>query len=582
MTKRLLLLFFLFLMIGKLYGQQPVLAGNLSRRVTIQVKNQKITEVLNQISRAGKFYFSYQGNLFNTDSLVNVSVQNATVLSVLDGLFKGKLDYKENGQYIILRSAALHLTIEPENITTAVDLYLISGYVVDTKTGARVKQASVYEKKLLQSTLTNNDGYFKLRFRGDYNEVILTASKESYRDTTLIFLSNITIKPEGYQDTTSASKKSRVSNMVESLGIGKFFVSSKQRIQSLNIGDFLATSPIQTSFTPGLSSHGMMSSQIINKGSLNILGGYSAGLNGIEFGVVFNMEKTDVRYFQAAGLFNIVGGSVEGVQLAGAMNSVIGNSNAFMAAGLVNSVRSDTYGVQLGGAVNLVKGNVSGVQAAGLYNYVRGKATGLQIAAVANITNDQVDGVQIAGLFNYAKRLKGVQFGLVNLADSSSGYSFGLINLVKKNGICKVSVSANELMNTNLSLKTGTRKLYSILMIGQNISNTEKIVSGGMGLGHEFQLGKNLSLATELSSQFLYLGDSKDSPSLNKLQANLQIRIFKGLTLFGGPSYSIYSSDQLAGSGVKGYKQQVAPSYSHKINDTTRGWLGWNAGITLF
>jgi len=581
MTKRLSLLFLMFLMIGKLYGQQSTQAGNLSRKVTIQVKNQKITEVLNQISAAGNFYFSYQGNLFNTDSLVNVSVQNATVMSVLDRLFKGKLDYKENGQYIILRSAALRLTIEPDNITTAVDLYLISGYVVDTKTGARVKQASVYEKRLLQSTLTNNDGYFKLRFRGDHNEVILTASKEFYRDTTLIFLSNITIKPESYQDTT-ASNKSRVSNMVESLGIGRFFVSSKQRIQSLNIGDFLATSPVQTSFTPGLSSHGMMSSQIINKVSLNILGGYSAGLNGFELAGMFNMDKTDVRYFQAAGLLNIVGGSVEGFQLAGAMNSVIGNSDAFMAAGLINSVRSDAYGLQLIGAVNQVKGNASGVQAAGLYNYVKGKVSGLQIAGAANIVNDQVDGVQIAGLFNYAKKLKGVQFGLVNLADSSSGYSFGLINLVRKNGICKVSISANELMNTNLSLKTGTRKLYSILMVGQNISSTEKIGSAGIGFGHEFLLGKKLSLATELSSLFLYLGDSKYSPSLNKLQANLQIRIFKGLTLFGGPSYTIYNSDQLAGSGVKGYKQQVPPSYSHRISDTSRGWLGWNAGITLF
>ncbi|AMP99219.1 hypothetical protein AY601_2325 [Pedobacter cryoconitis] len=563
MNRKLLLLCFLSVITCKIYAQQD--AENLSRRVTIKVKNQKIAEVLTQISTSGNFYFSYQGNLFNTDSLVNLSVQNTPVRTILDQLFRGKIDYKENGQHIILRSANFHLTIEPDNITTAERLYLISGYVIDTKTGAKVKQASVYEKRLLQSTLTNDDGYFKLRFKGDYNEVILTASKEAYRDTTLIFLSNITIKPQGYEDTSSA-RKSRVSNLVENMGIGRFFVSSKQRFQSLNLSGFLANSPFQASLTPGLSSHGMMSSQVINKASFNILGGYSAGLDGIEMAGLFNMDKTDVSMIQIAGLFNIVGGSVKGVQMAGAVNSVIGNVDAMQVAGLVNYVR----------------GNTSGLQMAGLSNHTRKDFNGLQMAGAGNISNGTLKGVQIAGLFNYAKTVKGVQFGLVNVADTSSGYSIGLINIVKKNGYHKISLSGNELINANLSLKTGTKKLYTILMAGRNLSDTAKISSFGFGFGHEIQLNPKLAIGVEYLSQFISTGKWSETSNLNKLQLHLQYKIANGLAIFGGPSYSIYGTDYPQGSGVKGFKQQVPPSYAHAFNNTTSGWLGWNIGITLF
>lgn len=549
MNKTLLVLCFLFFALCKVYAQQDNQAENLSRRVTLKLKHQKIAEVLNQISTSGKFYFSYPGNLFNTDSLVTISVQNMPVRTVLDQLFRGKVDYKENGAHVILRLANLHLTIEPENITTAERLYLISGYVIDTQTGSRIRQASVYEKRLLQSALTDNDGYFKLRFKGDYNEVILTASKEAYRDTTLIFLSNINIKPEGYEDTTSG-RKTRVSNLVENMGIGRFFVSSKQRLQSLNIAGFLANSPFQASLTPGLSSHGMMSSQVINKASYNILGGYSAGLNGVEMAGLFNMDKTDVSFFQVAGLFNIVGGSVKGLQVAGAVNSVIGNIEA--------------------------------MQVAGISNYVRGNANGLQIAGAANMTGGTIKGVQIAGLFNYAKTVKGVQIGLVNVADSSSGYSIGLLNLVKKNGYHKISLSGNELINLNLSVKTGTQKLYSILMVGQNLSDTAKVTALGLGFGHEIVMNKKLSLGVEYTSQLIAAGKWSNTSGLNKLQVNLQFKIADGLAVFGGPSYSLYVTDYPQGSGIKGFKQQVPPSYAHQFNKTTSGWLGWNIGITLF
>src|SRR5205814_7803774 len=51
------------------------------------------------------FYFSYNSILLKRDSLVTLSAQGKTVRQILDLLFRGTVEYKENGNYIILRRA---------------------------------------------------------------------------------------------------------------------------------------------------------------------------------------------------------------------------------------------------------------------------------------------------------------------------------------------------------------------------------------------------------------------------------------------------------------------------------------------
>nr|WP_121273082.1 STN and carboxypeptidase regulatory-like domain-containing protein [Pedobacter schmidteae] len=571
----------LLLLIGYAKAQMPLLPSkhNLEKRVSLDIKEQQISEVLHKISKAGDFYFSYSGTLFKQDSVVNMSIRNMPVREILDRLFNHKVDYRENGDYVILRYAANHLTIEPENITSAEKLYLISGYVTDTETGLKVKQASVYEKRLLQSTLTDNKGYFKLKFKGDHNEVILTASKETYRDTTLIFLSDIKVKPEGYTDP-DGNQSNSTSGDIENSRVGRFFISSKQRIQSLNIPDFFANTPFQASLTPGLSSHGIMSSQVINKFSLNILGGYTAGSDGVEIGGIFNINKGNMKKLQFAGVFNAIGGSVDGLQFAGLVNEVQGENKGMQAAGLINHVRKDVNGVQLAGLANLVGANMSGVQAAGLINVVAKQTNGIQLAGLGNVACKNFKGVQVAGLFNYAKKMEGFQIGIINVADTSTGYSLGLLNIVK-NGYHKISIYATETVNTNVSIKTGNAKLYTILFVGANFSSNEKIKTYGLGIGHDFILNNRMTIGLELTGQSLYLGSWDQSNLLNRINSNFQFQLFKGLTLFGGPSYAIYSGDAPAGSSAPGYKQNVVPSHHTSFGKGTKGWIGFNAGITI-
>ena len=570
---------FFFAQIHIVFGQHSADIPKLNRRISLNIEKQKLGEVLDQIAQKGGFRFSYSGTVFDPDSVVSIQATGEPVRDILDRLFELKADYRVSNDYIILRSAVLRFFIQPEIIKTDEKHYLISGYVIDEQSGKKVSDASIYEKRLLESALSDQNGYFRMRIRGNHQSVILTVSKEAYRDTSLMFLSTVTIKPEGY--TYEDESFSYASNLVERLGIGRFLVSAKQRIQSLNISGFLTNSPFQASLIPGLSSHGMFSSQVVNKASLNLIGGYTAGLDGVELAGLFNISKNDVRYVQLAGLSNVVGGSLQGFQAGGLFNSVLDSLNGFQAAGLGNDVRKSVGGWQAAGVFNHVRMNLNGMQVAGVSNLVSNHTRGLQVSGVGNITSKEMRGIQIGGLFNYAKNLKGLQVGLINVADTSSGFSLGLINWVSK-GYHKLSLASTDVFNQQLAIKSGNPKLYSMLIAAGNFTGNNKVYSAGYGLGHHRDFNKWLSASAELSAQGIYLGYWDYPNVLGKLQLNAQFRLVKGVSLFGGPSYSVYRTDPLSQTDV-GYKRDIAPASAKIIdNGKVRSWTGWTAGVILF
>jgi hypothetical protein len=403
----------------------------------------------------------------------------------------------------------------------------------------------------------------------------------------------VTVAPEDYlvpdslkRTTDTVSKAIAAagdSAKVERTGMGRFLLSTKQQVQSLNLKHFFTTRPFQVSLTPGLSSQGKMSGQVVNNFSLNVLGGYTAGTNGVEIGGLFNIDKKEVKYFQAAGIVNVDGGKMKGFQVAGINNTVLDTSYGFQAAGINNLVKGKFAGFQAGGIYNHVADSVKGVQAAGVANFAKRKLSGAQFAGVGNISNKETDGVQIAGVFNYSKKLRGVQIGLINVADTSEGYSIGLINVIIK-GYHKLSFSTNEIVNINAAFKTGNSRLYSILQAGVNAGSSNRVYSFGYGLGSELNLNKKktLSLNPELTSQYLYLGSWDYTNILNRIHLNFNVKLGKYVSLFAGPAFSVYISDQK--TALTDYRFPIPPSQYHVISfgDQVTGWFGWNAGINFF
>lgn len=585
----------------------------LDKNISIEINRQRLENVLEIVSNKGNFYFSYNSNIIRPDSIVSLSMNNRSVREVLSTLFGGQYEFRESGNYVILRRAPIRLRLVTNQAVSEDKFYTVSGYVVDDQTGEKVSEASIYEKLRLAYASTNDDGYFKLKLKSKYKTAAITVSKQFYEDTTVVIEPRynqsvnitivpseisehtVTIRPKNYQAPESIQLSvpindsvnwlytyvKRDSVVVERTALGRWLVSSRQRIQSVNLKKFFTVRPIQGSIVPGLSTNGRMNSQVINNFSFNLFGGYSGGVDGFELGGLFNIDKKNVQYTQIAGLFNIVGGSVRGVQLAGLSNTVLDSLEGVQTGGINNYVKTNFSGVQIGGIYNHVGGNMKGWQSAGIVNFTNHRTSGVQLAGIGNISSRQVNGVQIAGIFNYTRRLKGVQFGLINIADTSSGYSIGLINIVFK-GYHKLSLSTNEVLNVNAAFKTGSKKLYSILLAGANVDTGKKAFSFGYGFGSELSLGKRFAINPEVTSQYLYLGTWEYLNLLNKFSLLLTVKFGKYFSIYGGPSYSVFISDQK--TPVSGYKSNIPYNSIYKNQFTSRvtGWVGWTAGINIF
>ena len=503
----------------------------LEKRVSVSFDHTRIADVLQEVGKKGGFYFAYNDKLLPKDSLVTFTVNNQTVAGILIMLFHNRYEITGLKYHIVIAPPRPNLSFNNTDITNESNTYSISGLVIDERSGARLANVSVYAKQQLASTLTDEHGYFQLKFRADNpGQISLTASKLDYRDTSINFLQSVSVSSR--QQESDYDHAANKGSNVERTAAGHFFISAKQRIQSLNIPDFFAKRPFQVSLTPGLSSHGLFSPQVVNKFSLNLVGGYTAGVNGLEFGGLFNINRMNSRYLQLAGVFNLVGGTVTGLQAAGVHNRAL-----------------DT---------------VKGVQFAGFINKAEG----------------QVSGMQMAALNNEAHKLKGVQIGLVNRADTSQGASIGLVNIIG-NGFYKVTLSSNDLVNTNISLKTGTHGFYTIVSLGANIQPKNKLYLAGFGLGHDFMLSKNVYFSTEAHYVFANAGIWDDRLMQGKLLLNVQLS--KNISLLAGPTFNSYNSS--VPYRVSGFKNVnhlpeatdgVYPR-DHKI----RNWVGWEAGIVF-
>jgi len=338
---------------------------------------------------------------------------------------------------------------------------------------------------------------------------------------------------------------------------------------------------VRVALLPGISTQGINDIYTTTNFSLNILGGSTGSINGVELGSLFNMDRKNMHGVQAAGLFNLTGGSVKGLQLAGLYNSVKGNFSGVQSGGLVNYIGKNATGIQNAGLYNQTTGNFTGLQTAGIANYTHEKFKGLQLAGIANINNSTVTGCQAAGVFNYTKHLKGVQLGLINVADTSDGFSIGLINIVK-HGYRKISISSNEVLNTNIAIKSGNSKLYNILFVGINAGQDKKSFSYGYGIGHEIKLGSRFAVNPELTTQYLYLGSWHYFNSLSKFQLQASVTLAPGIAFFAGPSFAVYYTEQPA--AIKGYKFNLPSDNYHAFdlwNKNVKGWIGWTAGINF-
>lgn len=258
----------------------------------------------------------------------------------------------------------------------------------------------------------------------------------------------------------------------------------------------------------------------INHVSINLLVGYAAKLQGVEFAGWANIETEEVLGFQSAGLINLVGGNAVGAQFAGVGNALAG----------------DLRGVQVAGVMNVVKQHANGIQFAGALN-LAGKSSYGQFSGVVNLSRN-VTGFQI-GVVNVARHVRGVQLGIVNVVEDIQGVPIGLLSFVK-NVPPRLVFWVDEQGQQQLALRTGIRTLYSLLVVSADLSRPSPMLTGA-GMGVQLPLGKLFTsldvmqlnqLAWNDTTWGFRLESTTESTTHFRLQAGVEL--FSRLAFTGG------------------------------------------------
>lgn len=579
----------------------------LERKVTLAVVKQPVEKILNQISDQTGCVFSYSTESVNVQNVATVRVVSKPVKIVLNDIFDDEVSYKSRGKYIILKKRKAN--------RQSLETTILEGYVYDRGTGRQVTQASVYDKHLMLSAITDQYGYFRIEVPRNQQISNLFVSKAGYTDTLLVSTTlnssrrilEVALNADRQHQQVKPSRKFPP----------QWLLPAKLQIHTANLTDSLFRK-MQWSLLPMVNTNSLLTGNTQNDFSFNLTVGYVYAIRKCEVGAIVNIVRTNAGVCQLAGVGNIVGGVSSGFQGAGAFN-VANSSAGVQASGAINvsldkapvqvsgavnvarksgmqwagviNLAQDSGGYQFGGAVNIAGGNkmqISGsvnlsdnsdVQITGGVNLAAGRVT-TQIAGGVNVAS--IANVQISPV-NIASRVKGMQLGVINIADSCSGIPIGFFNYVRS-GYHRWEVSMDEASFVTVAFRSGVNKFHTAFEAGFATKQTEdQIFVWGYGVGSSFGNARKTLFDIDLSMrQFATPGRMLTDGHQFKLYSGVDMRIARHFSLAVGASYNVLVNKTDSESQQRVFGQIAPYSLSDKVfygNTAVRSWIGGKVAL---
>lgn len=145
------------LLAGFLFQANAEAIYSQSTRISLNMNNVTVEDVLNEIEAKSEYHFLYNNKLINVDRRVSVSVDGNSIESVLLDLFgNSDVTYKVSDKHIILSRKGLEI-----GPSTSQQSKIVTGTVVDAA-GIPVIGANVKVKGTASGTITDMDGNFSL------------------------------------------------------------------------------------------------------------------------------------------------------------------------------------------------------------------------------------------------------------------------------------------------------------------------------------------------------------------------------------------------------------------------------------
>jgi len=610
MLRKLNIILLLFIPLGLFSQTQDI--PLLERDITICANGVTPHSVLSAISQQGGFVFSYSPSVL-PEGNVTICIEHQPVRLVLNTLFNGAIVYSIRGKYIILKKSI----VKPNEETK-----IVEGYLIDSITGARIANASIYDKEQMLSAITNKYGYFKIEVPKNTEIPKLYLSKQGYSDSTLLtskgknnFFNIKLISKQIFDGASSTFEDLIKSPLSDSLKkkawIPNWLLTQPIKTHVRNVSDTLFKR-VQISFLPFISTNKLLTANTANDISFNVLAGYTQEVRKFEVGGILNIVRKDVKSAQFSGVGNIVGGSVRGVQAAGTFNIVRGDVGKVQLGGVFNIVGGSVKGLQMAGNINICN-TFEGAQIAGLFNYtskfdgaqisgIWGESrvgdglqlsgimntskdfTGYQVAGITNISKT-VDGNQIAGIVNIASYVDGNQIGFINIADSCNGVPFGFISIVKK-GYHKLEFSVDEMRFINVAYRTGVKYFHNNFMAGTStLFSNQQFWTLGYGLGTSLGNESKVLWDFDISmNKFVKDGNWSSTNALYKFYTGVDWKLSKKSSIAFGISCNLLHTNTNETGFNKSLYELVPFTLSNSTsgNGNLKSWIGAKVAIRFF
>ncbi|KAA9340663.1 FecR domain-containing protein [Adhaeribacter soli] len=604
--------FFITGVLCLIFSMQTLLAQNLNTKVSLQVKDATLPQVLQQIQKKYGYRFSYLNNELPAKTRFSAEVKDKPLSEVLDVLLeKTDMGYKQvNGQIIIKKGF-------PKNKPKATTFQKLPTSITENKASQTAKtvthpqpenQATAKEttakETLAKETSAKETSVKETSATTTNSGTVNTATPETQPEQAAEKATELEVKSavpagENVSETSAANpaeeKKETILDKLRATRLNN-------EVRASNSDSILYTDTHLGIIFP-ISTNGTAANRYVNRTSVHLLAGTSAALEGVEFAGFGNLEQGYVKGVQFSGFFNVVkhradlrelaatrneGYAVQGGQFGSFINFAGGNIKGGQFAGYMNVTEGHINGGQFAGFLNIAK-NVNGAQGAGYMNLAK-NVDGAQLAGFLNIA-DTVSGVQAAGFLNIARCAKGTQIAFINIADSAAGVPIGVFNFVNKGGYKRAEFYAADDFDANFTFKIGVPKFHTLLALGAELNDKHRW-GYGFGFGSEWAMSKRLKLNTDILSYYVVEESYKNIPDglyedyelnlLNKFRLLGTIQLAKRFAIFGGPTYNVsVSRYQEKGSENVGSTLANNTFYNHTSKNGTnvKMWIGFNAGL---
>lgn len=132
-----------------------------STRISLEMENATVEDVLNAIEENSEFYFLYNSKLINVDRIVNVRAKNKPVESILNRLFHSTdVEFRLDEKQIILSNRKAPAEGAQKH-------KVLTGTIIDHTTGEPIIGANVSVKGTSTGTISDIDGKYTLEVPDD-------------------------------------------------------------------------------------------------------------------------------------------------------------------------------------------------------------------------------------------------------------------------------------------------------------------------------------------------------------------------------------------------------------------------------